>query len=289
MLKTTSRMLLTGALGLAVAGGAQAQDDTIEFGWTAWSDAEFVTKLAARLINDRTDYTAELVQTDIAPQYQGLETGDIDAMMMAWLPATHEDYYEEVASDVENLGVLYNGARLGWAVPTYIPEDELSSLADLSDEAVRAELDGTITGIDPGAGLTSLSEQALETYDLDEYTLQTSSGAGMTAALERAVGRDDWIVVTGWSPHWKFGAYDLRYLEDPEGVLGGPERVHVLARAGFDADYPEISAMLTRMYLPIDQLQNYMFQARETSYDEAISAYIEENPDRVEYWLNGEL
>ena len=289
MLKTTSRMLLTGALGLAVAGGAQAQDDTIEFGWTAWSDAEFVTKLAARLINDNTDYTAELVQTDIAPQYQGLETGDIDAMMMAWLPATHEDYYEEVASDVENLGVLYNGARLGWAVPTYIPEDELSSLADLSDEAVRAELDGTITGIDPGAGLTSLSEQALETYDLDEYTLQTSSGAGMTAALERAVGRDDWIVVTGWSPHWKFGAYDLRYLEDPEGALGGPERVHVLARAGFDADYPEISAMLTRMYLPIDQLQNYMFQARETSYDEAISAYIEENPDRVEYWLNGEL
>ena len=289
MLNRTSRMLLTGALGLAVASGASAQDDTIEFGWTAWSDAEFVTKLAARLINDNTDLTADLVQTDIAPQYQGIETGDIDAMMMAWLPATHEDYYEEVASDVENLGVLYNGARLGWAVPSYIPEDQLSSLADLASDEVRSELDGTITGIDPGAGLTSLSEEALETYGLDDYTLQTSSGAGMTAALDRAVNRDDWIVVTGWSPHWKFGAYDLRYLEDPEGALGGPERVHVLARAGFDADYPEISAMLTRMYLPIEQLQNYMFQARETSYDEAISAYIEENPDRVEYWLNGEL
>ncbi len=289
MLNRTSRMLLTGALGLAVASGASAQDDTIEFGWTAWSDAEFVTKLAARLINDNTDLTADLVQTDIAPQYQGIETGDIDAMMMAWLPATHEDYYEEVASDVENLGVLYNGARLGWAVPSYIPEDQLSSLADLASDEVRGELDGTITGIDPGAGLTSLSEEALETYGLDDYTLQTSSGAGMTAALDRAVNRDDWIVVTGWSPHWKFGAYDLRYLEDPEGALGGPERVHVLARAGFDADYPEISAMLTRMYLPIEQLQNYMFQARETSYDEAISAYIEENPDRVEYWLNGEL
>lgn len=289
MFNRASRMLLTGMLGVAVAGGAQAQDDTIEFGWTAWSDAEFVTKLAARLINDNTDYTAELVQTDIAPQYQGLETGDIDAMMMAWLPATHEDYYEEVADGVENLGVLYNGARLGWAVPADIPEDQLDSLADLSNDEVRSELDGTITGIDPGAGLTALSEEALETYGLDDYMLQTSSGAGMTAALERAVNRDDWIVVTGWSPHWKFGAYDLRYLEDPEGALGGPERVHVLARAGFDASYPEISAMLTRMYLPIDQLQNYMFQARETSYDEAISAYIEENPDRIDYWLTGEL
>lgn len=289
MLNKTSRMLMTGALGLAVAGGATAQDDTVEFGWTAWSDAEFVTKLAARLINERTDVEAELTQTDIAPQYQGVAEGDIDAMMMAWLPATHGDYYEEVAADVENLGVLYNGARLGWVVPDYIPEDQLSSLADLNDPDVQDKLDGTITGIDPGAGLTSLSEEALETYELDGYNLQTSSGAGMTAALERAVGRDEWLVATGWSPHWKFGAYELRYLEDPEGALGGPERVHTLARSGFSAEQPEIAAMLSRMYIPIDQLQNYMFEARETSYEEAIGAFIEENPDRIDYWLSGDV
>lgn len=289
MLNKTSRMLMTGALGLAVAGGATAQDDTVELGWTAWSDAEFVTKLTARLIDERTDLEANLTQTDIAPQFQGVAEGDIDAMLMAWLPATHGDYYDEVASDVENLGVIYSGARLGWVVPEYIPEDELSSLSDLTDEDVRDQLDGTITGIDPGAGLTSLSEEALETYGLDGYELQTSSGAGMTAALERAVGREDWIVATGWSPHWKFGAYELRYLEDPEGALGGPERVHALARSGFAAEQPEVADMISRMYIPIDQLQNYMFQARETSYEEAIDAFIEENPDRVDYWVTGEL
>ena len=289
MLRQSTRLLVTGALGMALAGGAQAQDDTIEIGWTAWSDAEFVTKLASRLINENTDHTVELVQTDIAPQYQGIETGDIDAMMMAWLPATHEDYYEEIASNVENLGVLYNGARLGWVVPDYIPESQLSSLSDLSNESVRDELDGRITGIDPGAGLTQLSESAIEEYELDGYNLQTSSGAGMTAALDRATNREEWVVVTGWSPHWKFGAYDLRYLEDPQGVLGGPERVHVLARAGFDADYPQISQVLTRMYLSLDELQGYMFEARESSYDEAISQFIDENPDQVNYWLTGEF
>ncbi len=289
MLRQSTRLLITGALGIALAGGAQAQDDTIEIGWTAWSDAEFVTKLASRLINENTDHTVELVQTDIAPQYQGIETGDIDAMMMAWLPATHEDYYEEVASNVENLGVLYNGARLGWVVPDYIPESQLSSLSDLSNETVREELDGRITGIDPGAGLTQLSESAIEEYGLDGYNLQTSSGAGMTAALDRATNREEWIVVTGWSPHWKFGAYDLRYLEDPQGVLGGPERVHVLAREGFDADYPQISQVLTRMYLSLEKLQGYMFEARESSYDEAISQFIDENPDQVNYWLTGEF
>ncbi|PWG61176.1 glycine betaine ABC transporter substrate-binding protein [Spiribacter halobius] len=287
MFGKTSRTLLAGALGLGLATGAQAQNDTVELGWTAWSDAEFVTKLAARIIETRMDTEVNLTQTDIAPQYQGVATGDLDAMLMSWLPATHEGYYEEIASDVANLGVLYYGAKLGWVVPDYIPEDEVSSIADLQGMADR--FDGTITGIDPGAGLTQLSEEAIETYGLDDYTLQTSSGAGMTAALDRAINREEWIVVTGWSPHWKFGAYDLRYLEDPEGALGGPERVHAIARQQFHADHPEIAAFLSRMHLPINTLQDYMFQARETSYEEAVEAFIEENPEHVDYWVTGEL
>ena len=44
------------------------------------------------------------------------------------------------------------------------------------------------------------------------------------AALERAVRRNQWIVVTGWSPHWMFGAYDLRYLD--EGYPGQDQDSH---------------------------------------------------------------
>ena len=164
-------------------------------------------------------YEVELLQTDIAPQYQGLATGSIDIMLMSWQPGTHEDYIKKVGTKVVNLGLLYTHARLGWVVPGYIPESDLKSIEDLKKPEVREKLDGTITGIDPGAGLTRLSEKAIEDYGLD-YALQVSSGAGMTAALERAVRRKEWIVVTGWSPHWMFGAYDLRYLDDPKGVLG---------------------------------------------------------------------
>lgn len=281
---------VAGALVLTVsATSAQAQsDDTIQIGWTAWSDAEFVTKLAARVLEERMDQSVELIQTDIAPQYQGVAQGDIDMMMMSWLPGTHADYWENVATDVTNLGILYDHAKLGWVVPSYIPEDELSSIADLDDSDIRERLDGTITGIDPGAGLTRLSEQAIEDYGLD-YELQVSSGAGMTAALDRAISNEDWIVVTGWSPHWKFGAYDLRYLEDPEGTLGSFERIHALAREGFASDNHEAASMIGRMWLPIDELQAAMYDARETSYDEAIESYIDENEARINYWVTGEI
>jgi glycine betaine/proline transport system substrate-binding protein len=282
-----TRILITLGLALALAAPVQAQD--VKIGWTAWSDAEFVTKLAAKVMEDRMDQNVELIQTDIAPQYQGLASGDIDVMMMSWLPGTHSDYMENVGQDIVSLGILYGYARLGWAVPTYIPESELSSIEDLKKDSVREQLDGTITGIDPGAGLTRLSKEAIETYGLEGYELQISSGAGMTAALERAVNRDEWIVVTGWSPHWKFGAYDLRYLEDPEGVLGSYERVHAMAREGFYQENPEAALFLARMHLDLDELQAAMFQAQETSYDEAVDEFIANNGDLIDYWITGKM
>jgi glycine betaine/proline transport system substrate-binding protein len=285
--RTKTALIAATALAAGtVAAPAAAQDVTI--GWTAWSDAEFVTKLAQTVMEDEMGLEVELVQTDIAPQYQGVAQGDIDVMLMSWQPATHADYIDQVGDDTVNLGILYEGAQLGWIVPNYVPEDQLSSIADLSDEAVADQLDGRVQGIDPGAGLMRLSNEAIETYDLD-YDLISASGAAMTAALDRAVSRDEWIVVTGWTPHWMFGAYDLRFLEDPEGALGGAERIMAVAREGFYQDMPEAASFLSRMYIPLDDLQAAMFEARETSYDEAIANYIDNNPDRVRYWMTGEM
>lgn len=285
--RTAKRLAAATILSAGLAFPAQAQE-TVEIGWTAWSDAEFVTRLAAKLIEDNFDTNVELTQTDIAPQFQGVAQGDIDLMLMAWLPGTHAEYWERVGQDVVSLGVLYTDARLGWVVPSYVPEDQLASIADLTNDEVREQLGGQIQGIDPGAGLTRLSEEAIESYGLD-YELVLASDAAMTAALDRAVRNEDWIVVTGWSPHWKFGAYELRYLEDPEGALGGVEHIHAVARQGFVQDHPEVAGFLMRMNLPLDELESAMNDAQETSYEAAVEKYIEENPARVNYWVTGEI
>lgn len=270
---------------------ANAADKTpLRIGWTAWSDAEAVTRLAARIIESRLDQPVELVLLDIGIQYQGLANGDIDAMLMAWLPLTHKPYMNKVGDQVVNLGPLYTRARLGWVVPDYIPEDGLNSIVDLKDHEVMRKLGNQIHGIDPGAGLMQASEKTIEDYGLDGYRLISSSGAGMTAALSRAIKRQEWIVVTGWSPHWMFSRWKLRYLEDPRGSLGGQERIHALARKGFSQDFPiEITEFLTRMYLPLDELEALMERANDTSYDEAVNEYINNHPQRVDYWITGKL
>ncbi len=286
MFKTLVSVSLAAGIAAGTFGSAFAEDKTpVKIGWAAWSDAEFVTKLAAKLIKDELGHEVELVQTDIAPLYQGVSRGDLDAMMMAWLPETHADYFAKVKDKVTTLGTVYDGAKLGWVVPKYIPEDAIASIDDLKKDDVKEKLKGRIEGIDPGAGLTRLSEQAVKDYELDGYKLQISSEAGMLTSIDRAMRNEQWFVATSWSPHWMFGKYELRYIDDPKTALGKAEHVDVLARKDFEKDNPEVAGFLSRMKLPIGDLEAAMFNAQETSYEKAVDKYIADHPDQIKAWL----
>ena len=289
MFKTLATLGLAAALLVGTVTATMAADaKPVKIGWAAWSDAEFVTKLAARLIETKLNQKVELVQADVAPLYQGVGRGDLDAMMMAWLPQTHADYYAKVKEKVETLGTVYDGAKLGWVVPDYIPADQIGSIEDLKKEDVQKKLSGTIQGIDPGAGLTRLSEKAEKDYGLGSYKLQISSEAGMLTTVDRAMRGEKWFVATSWSPHWMFGKYKLRYIADPKTSLGEAEHVDVLARKDFKTENPKVAGFLSRMKLPIADLEAAMFNAQETSYDAAVEKYIEEHADQVKAWIGEE-
>jgi glycine betaine/proline transport system substrate-binding protein len=279
-------LALLAALGWAAPARAQIAEPDVRIGWTAWADAEIVSKMAAIILQQGMGYDVELTLSDISVQYRGVAEGDLDAMLMSWQPGTHEDYLARYDGALVDAGPLYAGARLGWAVPAYIPESEAASIADLADPAVAERLGGTITGIDPAAGLMRLSRRAIEAYGLP-YELSESTGPAMALQLGEAIEAGEWIVVTAWTPHWIFAEYDLRFLEDPQGVMGGAEAVHAMVRAGFREEQPEIFGFFQRMDLSLEQLQGLMAEARRTSARDAIYAFVEANRDQVQGWMGG--
>jgi glycine betaine/proline transport system substrate-binding protein len=273
----------------AAASGALAAEKKINIGWTAWSDAEAVTKLAQKVLKDRLGYDVQLTLADIGIQYQGIATGKLDAMLMSWQPITHKAYLDKVGRDIVDLGPMYTRAKLGWVVPESIPVDQVKSIEDLKKPEVKAKLGGKIQGIDPGAGLMRASEKALKEYGLTDYQLISASDAAMLASVDRADKRNEWIVATSWSPHWMFAKWKLRYLEDPKGVLGGLESVNKLVRKDFYQEHPEVFEFLSRMVLPISDVEKIMSDAQATSYEQAVDKYIKENPTRIEYWVSGKI
>jgi len=153
---------------------------------------------------------------------------------------------------------------------------------------IGEQVDYTITGIEPGAGTTELAHNTLEGYEnLEGWELLESSTAGMLGALEEAVKSEEPIILTGWTPHWMFSAYDLKFLEDPKGTFGGSENVNTIVRKGLEEDMPSAYTILDRFYWEPADMEAVMFDAQEVSFEEAAAKWIEANPDKVAEWVEG--
>ena len=157
-----------------------------------------------------------------------------------------------------------------------------------TEESVGESVDYKITGIDPGAGIMEATDRALTDYELDEWTVTSGSGAAMTASLKRAYDSEEPIIITGWTPHWKFAEYDLKYLEDPEGSFGGEEQIHTIGRKGLADDLPEAHAILSNFNWSEDDMGEVMIAIQDgEKEDVAAQNWIDANEDKVAEWTDG--
>ncbi|MBR1368626.1 glycine/betaine ABC transporter [Methanocalculus chunghsingensis] len=273
-----SAVLVTGCVDETPAEPAKE----ITIGLVTWDCAIASSHVLGEVLEE-AGYDVTIMGVDAGPLYAGLARGDIDVTTTAWLPFTHATYWEEYGDDLDYVNENIKGeARIGLVVPAYVTIDSIEEM-----NGVVENFDGKIIGIDPGAGIMTATENAIEEYDLD-YELVASSGAGMAAELRSAINSEEWVVVTGWAPHWKFGRWDLKFLDDPKGVYGDAEDVVTIARLGLKEDQPEAYAIIERFEWTGDDIAEVMTAIEDGVPDkEAAQAWIAANPDKVNYWLHG--
>ncbi|MBU1169966.1 MAG: glycine betaine ABC transporter substrate-binding protein [Proteobacteria bacterium] len=275
-------VLMTVMLAVLFAGNAFAvKKKTVKIAYVEWACATASSNVAKAVIEEKLGYTCELIPVSAAAMYQALSTGDVDAITTAWLPVTHKDYMDKIKTTVVDLGPNLKGAKLGLVVPSYVTIDSVDQI-----NANAKKFKKQIIGIDPGAGLMGMAEKALVTYDMKDMELMEGSGAMMTAMLGNAIKNNEWIVVTGWAPHWKFGRWDLKILKDPKGVFGSEETVNTIVRKGLKEDLPDVNAFLDAFFWTTADIGQIMVWNQD-GMDPADSAkkWVKENPDKVAVWL----
>ncbi|OWZ82960.1 glycine betaine ABC transporter substrate-binding protein [Natranaerobius trueperi] len=281
-------MLLVGSFvvgcgdGEETVNGGDEEVQTVELAHMDWACSIASTHLASVVLEEEMGYEVDLIQADAGPVYQDIVSGDQDAFVSAWLPVTHGSYYEEHHEDFDELGPIYENARIGLVVPEYM---EVDSIDELNDSPYGDDLGWEITGIDEGAGVMERTTEAIDEYGLD-FDLLPSSDAAMTVNLEDAYESEEPVIVTGWTPHWKFSEWDLKFLEDPKGVYGEAETLDGIAREGLEEDLPEVHQFLSNFYVDDDQLGEIMGMIADGEDEyEAARIWMEDNMDVVEDWI----
>jgi len=177
--------------------------------------------------------------------------------------------------------LLIGGTAIVLAIPQGDAVNENAS-------EIGTQTDYEIIGIEPGAGLMGLAKTAITDYGLDNWSLVEGSSAAMVAELKKAYDAEKPIIVTGWTPHWMFSAYDLKYLDDPKGSFGGAEDVNTLVRKGLEQDAPGAYKILDQFFWETSDMESVMIDVSNgSSPAEAAENWINNNPDKVAEWTNG--
>lgn len=286
---------LVSVLGLSVLAGCSSdgeesannnvesnEERVVNFGYVNWAEGVAMTNIVKVILEDELDYEVNATMADAGVVFTSLADGDTDFFIEGWLPVTHKDYIDRYGDKLEILGANYEGAKIGTVVPEYVDINSLEELKGAEDK-----FNGQIVGIDAGAGIMQATEVAIEEYDLD-MELMTGSEPVMTASIKDAIDNEEWVAVTGWTPHWKFNEWDLKFLEDPKGVYGEEETLYTIGRKGVKEDEGLADALefLENFEMNDDQLSDLMYAFEQGTDEEATARkWVEENRELVESWL----
>lgn len=284
---------------LLLALPAQAEKETVKLSYVKWSSEIASTNVVKAVLQEKMGYDCEIEAMNAEEMWRSVAEGEVDAMVGAWLPGTHEHYMQEFSDQVVDLGPNLEGARIGLVVPNVTvgrqtagtglrnePYIKAESIEDLSEYA--DEFEHMIVGIDPEAGVMKKTKEAMQAYDLDGFNLTTGNEQSMTKDLGDAITDHEWVVVTGWIPHWKFARWNLKFLEDPKNVFGGEEHINTVVRKGLEEDMPEVVEFLDNFYWEPEDMGQLMIWIHEDDgqypYEKALR-YIRTHEEQVDSWL----
>ncbi|MFW6082063.1 MAG: glycine betaine ABC transporter substrate-binding protein [Desulfosalsimonas sp.] len=298
----TTGMIFMLFLLAAPHGGAAENRESIRLVHTDWSSSVATANLVKAVFEQRLGIRCRLEETTADKMWSNVAEAKADVMVSAWLPETHGHYYEKFKDSVVNLGPNFEGTKIGLVVPDvtagrltagtglrnrpYITADSIEELKEKAEK-----FNHRIIGIEPEAGIMRKTRQAMEAYGLeDDFRLLEGSEVSMVAELSHAVRHQEWIVVTGWLPHWMFARWELKFLDDPKGIFEEDQgHIATIARQGLKQDMPGAFGFLDSFSWGPEDIGQLMLWIQEDQgrhpYEKALR-WLRHNPEKVDNWLN---
>lgn len=267
------------------ADSADSTDDSVHIVYTPFDEGVAATYLWKHILEDQ-GYEVELTMADVGPTYAAVSQDDAD-LYLASNPGSHSEYIDEYGDGFDFLGAWYEPLRHALVVPEYVHAAGITEIADLKGRG--EEFGNQIVGIEAGAGITREAQEAVETYELDDYELVDSSTAAMLSEFGAAVSDDEWVVATSWNPHWAVAEYDMQFLDDPEGIFADGDTYEIVASESARQN-AELMDMLSAFEMNDDQIFSLLAEVRDTDEDNeeaAIEAWLEddEHQELVDNWV----
>ncbi|MFG6137632.1 choline ABC transporter substrate-binding protein [Halomonas sp. B23F22_10] len=286
--------LASTALALSASPLMAAEEgcQPVRFAEVGWTDITATTALTTEVL-ETLGYETRIDTVSVPIAYSGMKNGDFDVFLGNWMPsmASISDPYVE-RGQVDRLGANLEGAKYTLAVPQYVYDAGVTSVADLDAHADRFA--STLHGIEAGNDGNLLIQDMIDddAFGLGDWRLVDSSEAGMLAELSAREPNEQWMVFLGWEPHPMNTNFDIAYLEGADDYFGpnlGGATVYTNTRAGYAEACPNVGSLLSNLSFTLEMENQLMGEIMDEGTDprDAARAYLQAHPDVLEGWLDG--
>ncbi|SEM79543.1 glycine betaine/proline transport system substrate-binding protein [Pseudomonas sp. ok272] len=279
-----------------LSSGAMAADpaacQNVRMGVVNWTDV-IATSAMTQVLLDGLGYKTK--QTSASQQiiFAGIRDQRLDLFLGYWNPLMTQTITPFVTA--QQVTVLsapsLKDARATLAVPTYLYDKGLKTFADIAK--FQKELGAKIYGIEPGSGANTQIKAMItkNQFGLGQFQLVESSEAGMLAAVDRAVRRNEAVVFFGWAPHPMNVNVKMTYLTGSDDALGpdeGSATVWTVTSPNYAQQCPNIHTLLTNLTFTAED-ESRMMQPLLDHKDAFASAkqWLKDHPQDQQRWLQG--
>lgn len=305
-------VFLSGLSVFALAGAVSAADlgDTsqpIRLAINEWTGQHLTTHIAGQML-EQAGYTVEYVTAGYYNMYQAIGEGEISGALEVWESNVADQYYDVLADgNIEEIGDLGLVAREGFAYPAHVADicpglPAWEALQDCAMQFATAETVPQGRLVDYPADWGTPGADRVAALELPFRAVPAGSEGALIAELRASTERGTPLLMVFWQPHWAASAYDVQFVDLPEGtdecytdpawgpnpdVTGDcdfpPSRIFKTVWSGFAEQWPAAYEILQAYQLTTAEQEPMMgmVDVDGDAVEDVAAAYVADHADAI--------
>lgn len=303
-LKTTvAGLALAASFGMAQAAEMGAVDEPIKLAINEWTGQHVSTHVAGEMLK-AAGYKVEYVTAGYMNMWQAMADGELHAAIEVWSSNVSDQFAEmETAGKVADLGDLKLDAKEGFAYPAHVAKlcpglPAWEALKDCAPVFATAETLPMGRLVDYPADWGTPGADRATGLELPFKAVPAGSEGALIAELRASTEKESPLLIVFWQPHWAMSAYDVQWVDLPQGepacyedASWGPNpnavndcdfiptRIFKTGWSGIADKWPAAHEILSNMTLSVEAQQPMMgaIDVDGKAIEDVVGAWMAEN------------
>lgn len=242
----------------------------VKLAYTEYSESILQMEILKELIRRKLGTALEGILVPSKELWRSVAEGKVDATVAPWMPYSCQGFSRQYGDQLRELGGNLKGCKYGFVVPAYVKIDKIQDMIHHIKE-----FKGKIYSVQRRTSVGALATEALSRYSLAGFEIIYGDDVSMLNTLKSKIENKEWVVITGWQPHWMFGKYDLKFLEDNQKIFGGEEYCTTLVRKELQEENPPLYEIIKNFKMDINEVNYALNKVNEgMTYQEAALQYL---------------